>query len=435
MKPRSRGAPAPSMDTGRGRPDSLERVALKIQRRRYAMDAVQEISVFHALRRADAAGGGLIEMHDAFLHDGHVCIAFEKHGRSLSGVLDRGPLPPARARRVVRRMLEALAALHRCGYAHTDVKPGNILYDARTGEARLADLGLADDTLRQGSRPGTRDYLAPEILLGAPLSTAVDLWSLGCTTFELLTGTRLFQSRRAAARKYREFATGRQALAVPMAERAIADKAEARAEQYAPGAVIAGKYRLLRQLGRGTFGTVWEAARISDAELDGAYATLWGHAQKLQADAPVETERDEADRAWRRAKGANDLLELALYHQLIQLQASLCGPFPESLIGAGFYRASYFEPDGRIRFHAKTRLVSLRERLRRGCDLRGPALGLAADFIGSLLRLDPAARAEATAALAHPWLGAVRLPHEREARKPRSRPRRLQKGYKCVDVV
>jgi serine/threonine protein kinase len=379
-------------------------IALKVQRRRYAPAAVYEVSVHHALRRAGAAGRGLVEMHEAFLHEGHVCMAFARHGRSLEDALERGPLPPARARKVVRRLLEALVGLHCCGYAHTDVKPGNTLYDGRTGEARLADLGLADARLKQGSRSGTRNFLPPESLLGAPLGFSRDLWSLGCTTFQMLTGTLLFDARRAAGRHYREFIDGRGAIAVEMAESEIANRAEERAEQYTAGNVLAGKYRLLRQLGSGTFGTVWDAQRISDAALDGSEAALGECAAQAEAAAPPATERDQADHEWRRAKGAKDLLDLALRHQLVQLMAGLCGPFPPALMETGCYCASFFEPDGAVRFRPEIRRVSLRDRVRRRCPLRGPALGSAVDFIASLVRLDPTQRPSAAAALQHEWL-------------------------------
>jgi serine/threonine protein kinase len=380
-----------------------DRVALKVQRRRFATEAVYEIGVHYDLRRG-GAGEGIVALHEAFLFDGHICMVYERHGRSLERALRRGPLRPGRARRVARRLLEALEGMHACGYAHTDVKPDNVLYDARTGEARLADLGCAEDALRQGSHPGTREYLAPEILLGAPLTPAIDLWSLGCTTFEMLTGACLFHPRRAAMRKYREFSADEDAIEVPLAESELRDQAEEQAEQYAPGQVLAGKYRLRRRLGSGRFGTVWDAARVAAMELDGTYATLWSHAQGVAAAKPPAEAGEDSDRAWRRAKGADDLLDLTLRYEHVLLMAAHCGAFPPALLDEGRYRASFFEPDGALRFRPEMRRVSLRERLRRGSTLRGPALDRAHDFLASLLQLDPALRPTVAAAREHDWL-------------------------------
>lgn len=379
-------------------------MALKVQRRQYAGKAVDEIAVHLDLAGQRGSSPHLVGLREYFLYDGHVCAAYEKHGTGLDTFVDDGALPEAEAQSIIREMLRALVHLHACGYAHTDVKPGNILYDRVTRESRLADLGLADRRFRQGSLRGTRDYLSPESLLGAPLGTARDLWSLGCTTFEMLTGARLFDSRRAAGRRYREFTDGPHAIVVPLAESELADRAEEVAEQYIAGAVVAGKYRLLCELGSGTFGTVWEAQRISDAALDGSLASLREYAQQVKAAALPETDRERADREWRRTKGAKDLLELALHYQLIELMAGLCGPFPPALVESGRFRASYFALDGAVRFGPEIRRVSLRDRIRRRCALRGAALGAAVDFIASMLHLDPAERPTAAVALGHPWL-------------------------------
>ena len=380
-----------------------DRVALKIQRRRYAAEAVWEIGIHHQLRKHGATTG-IVRFHEAFLFDGHICMACERHGRSLQRAVRRGPLPPARVRRVVRRLLEALGSIHACGYTHTDVKPDNILYDPRTGEARLADLGCATLKLRQGSHPGTREYLAPEILLGAPLDSSLDLWSLGCTVFEMLTGECLFHPRRIASRKYREFSSGADAIEVPLADHELRDLAEEEAEQRAPGDVVNGKYKLRRRLGSGRFATVWDVERISKRKIDADLAILSSHAQSLAAARQEVTASEEADRTWRRAKGADDVLDLALRYEHVLLMATHCGMFPPLLLEGARYRASFFEPDGAPRFRPAVRRVSLRERLRRGCDLRGPALDLACDFLSGLLRLDPAERPAVVAALGHAWL-------------------------------
>jgi hypothetical protein len=84
--------------------------------------------------------------------------------------------------------------------------------------------------------------------------------------------------------------------------------------------------------------------------------------------------------------------------------ATLGGTFPQTLIEGARYRDSFLEPDGALRFRPAIRRVSLRERLRRGSDLRGPALDGACDFLLGLLQVDPHARPTVAAAREHAWL-------------------------------
>jgi serine/threonine protein kinase len=95
---------------------------------------------------------------------------------------------------IVRQIAEALAALHRGGFIHGDVKPDNVrLTDA--GEAVLIDLGFAHrpgenaSFLRDGYVLGTANYLAPELCGSLPTEDfASDLFSLGVVLFEVLAG-------------------------------------------------------------------------------------------------------------------------------------------------------------------------------------------------------------------------------------------------------
>ncbi len=95
---------------------------------------------------------------------------------------------------IARQTAEALAALHRAGFVHADIKPDNIrLVDA--GTAVLIDLGFAHrlgehaDLHRQGYVLGTVNYLAPELCaFSSDSDFRSDLFSLGVTLFEMLTG-------------------------------------------------------------------------------------------------------------------------------------------------------------------------------------------------------------------------------------------------------
>ncbi|MFO0841761.1 MAG: serine/threonine-protein kinase [Gemmataceae bacterium] len=116
-------------------------------------------------------------------------------GESLRRRLQRDYcLPVADALWIARQAAEALATLHQAGFLHGDVKPDNVRLVER-GTAVLTDLGFAHRPgenaafLRAGYVLGTANYLAPELCDELPAEDfASDLFSLGVTLFEMLTG-------------------------------------------------------------------------------------------------------------------------------------------------------------------------------------------------------------------------------------------------------
>jgi serine/threonine-protein kinase len=111
-------------------------------------------------------------------------------------VVASGPVQPrvkpGIAVAIVRDCLGALAALHRAGIVHGDIKPGNIMLK-RTGAAKIIDIGSAvslDDV--PPMRTCTPSYAAPEILEGAEPSGRSDLASVGYVLIELLAGRPVF---------------------------------------------------------------------------------------------------------------------------------------------------------------------------------------------------------------------------------------------------
>jgi uncharacterized RDD family membrane protein YckC len=138
-------------------------------------------------------------------------------GDSLTDVIRReGRIATERALDIVDAVASALAAGHVAGLIHRDVKPSNILLE-RSGRALLADFGLAKDLAtaeapapaepdgpptsfrstaltRYGSIVGTPAYLAPEQASGGPVDHRADMYALGASLFEALTGTPPFDA-------------------------------------------------------------------------------------------------------------------------------------------------------------------------------------------------------------------------------------------------
>jgi len=91
----------------------------------------------------------------------------------------------------------ALSLLKKCNIMHADIKPDNILVNDSKNNLKLCDLGSASDVLENAIAPYlvSRFYRAPEIILGLPYDNGIDVWSVGCTLFELYTGKILFPGR------------------------------------------------------------------------------------------------------------------------------------------------------------------------------------------------------------------------------------------------
>jgi serine/threonine-protein kinase len=93
-------------------------------------------------------------------------------------------------------MAVALEHMHENGFMHLDFKPENVLV-TRNGKVRLVDFDLAQPIPEQPKKmskknPGTPAYMAPEQLLGQPLSNRVDIFSFGAAAYELLTNQKPF---------------------------------------------------------------------------------------------------------------------------------------------------------------------------------------------------------------------------------------------------
>ncbi len=121
-------------------------------------------------------------------------------GHTLRDVIRKeAPMPPRRALALLEPVVSALAAAHRAGLIHRDVKPENVLIadEAHGGRVKVADFGLAkavsadtQHTATSGVLIGTVSYLAPELVVDGRADARADVYAAGVVLYELLTGTK-----------------------------------------------------------------------------------------------------------------------------------------------------------------------------------------------------------------------------------------------------
>lgn len=126
--------------------------------------------------------------------NGRVFLSMEYvDGEDLATLLRRiGRLPSDKGIEIARKLCAGLAAAHEKGVLHRDLKPGNIMLDAR-GQVLLTDFGLAglsEDIQGNDVRSGTPAYMAPEQLTGREVTVRSDIYALGLVMYELFTGRR-----------------------------------------------------------------------------------------------------------------------------------------------------------------------------------------------------------------------------------------------------
>jgi serine/threonine protein kinase len=181
-------------------------VAVKVLQPAYAADAdFCERFLQEAYAIGELPHRHIVAIHDYGCEGTHHYMVMEYlPGGNASQVLARaGPLPVERAIAIGAQIADGLSAAHQRGIVHRDVKPANILF---TGDdcPKLADFGIARRMHSSGKTTpgtffGTPEYIAPEIIRHQPASPAADVYSLGATLYELLTGTPPFSSETTEA--------------------------------------------------------------------------------------------------------------------------------------------------------------------------------------------------------------------------------------------
>jgi serine/threonine-protein kinase len=137
---------------------------------------------------------GIVALYTFGLEAGLAWLAMEPvPGADLSRYTAAARLlPEPVVLKICGRVAQALAYAHRQGVVHRDVKPANILVDWPSDAVKLADFGLAraDDGVQTGTGivPGSPAFMAPELLAGALPTPRSDLYALGATLYQLLTG-------------------------------------------------------------------------------------------------------------------------------------------------------------------------------------------------------------------------------------------------------
>jgi len=139
----------------------------------------------------------VVKMLDGGAHrDDYVLVMEFVEGHTLRELLDHNPgLTVRQAVCIAIEVLEGLAAVHRVGLVHRDVKPSNLMItDVQRPAIRILDFGVAKRlcTGRRitgaGTTVGTPTYMAPEQLLAMPVNASADVYSVGLVLWQMLTG-------------------------------------------------------------------------------------------------------------------------------------------------------------------------------------------------------------------------------------------------------
>ncbi|GHJ85748.1 hypothetical protein NliqN6_2150 [Naganishia liquefaciens] len=181
-----------------------QEVAIKVIRSQESMYLAgrKEAQILRKLVEADPEDKKhIVRLLRTFEHRGHFCLVTESLSMNLRDVVKRFGKDVGLNLRAVRayahQIFLALSLMKKCNVIHADLKPDNILVNENKAVLKVCDLGSACDAAEHEITPYlvSRFYRAPEIILGLPYDDALDMWSIGCTLYELYTGKILFPGK------------------------------------------------------------------------------------------------------------------------------------------------------------------------------------------------------------------------------------------------
>uniref|UniRef100_A0A674CAB9 Serine/threonine-protein kinase PRP4 homolog n=1 Tax=Salmo trutta TaxID=8032 RepID=A0A674CAB9_SALTR len=179
-------------------------VAIKIIRNNELMQktGLKELEFLKKLNNADLDDKfHCLRLFRHFYHKQHLCLVFEPLSMNLREVLKKYGKDVGLHIKAVRsysqQLFLALKLLKRCNILHADIKPDNILVNESKTILKLCDFGSASHVAENDITPYlvSRFYRAPEIIIGKPYDYGIDMWSVGCTLYELYTGKILFPGK------------------------------------------------------------------------------------------------------------------------------------------------------------------------------------------------------------------------------------------------
>ncbi|KAJ0989800.1 hypothetical protein J5N97_008156 [Dioscorea zingiberensis] len=183
-------------------PETDHFVAVKIIKNHpaYYQQGLAEVSILSLLNNKFDPDDkhNIVRMLDYFVFRHHLCIAFEMLGPNLFELIKShkyNGFPLNLVQMFSKQILRALIVIKDAGIIHCDLKPENILVSTsmKAAEIKVIDFGsacLEQQTIY--SYIQSRYYRSPEVLLGCPYTTAIDMWSFGCIVAELFLGIPLF---------------------------------------------------------------------------------------------------------------------------------------------------------------------------------------------------------------------------------------------------
>ncbi|KAI9361470.1 kinase-like domain-containing protein [Pilaira anomala] len=178
-----------------------EIVAVKVVKNKlaYFKQSMMEVAILEMLnqRYDEHDKHHLLRLRDTFIHKKHLCLVFELLSVNLYELIKQNHfrgLSTNLVRVFTAQILDALTVLNEARIIHCDLKPENILLkNLESPTIKVIDFGSAcHEVQTMYTYIQSRFYRSPEVLVGLPYTSAIDMWSLGCIAAELFLGLPLF---------------------------------------------------------------------------------------------------------------------------------------------------------------------------------------------------------------------------------------------------